>query len=131
MNNKLIGECNYCGQAITIPIGEYPDENKKNEAATKICNCQEATCDRMLHNAYSKIEEIFLTECEEIGMKSIDRESASILDKSAEAICKDLCLSVTVCFKNGIKAVIKGNSKGELEVQRTDTSVTKKCVDDK
>ena len=131
MDNKLIGECCYCGQAIAIPIGEYNSASDKDKAATRLCNCQEATADRMLNNAYSKIEEIFLTECENIGMKAIGENSVPILKQSAEAICNDLCLSVTVSFKNGIKAVIKGNSKGELEVQRTDTSVTKKCVDDK
>lgn len=128
---ELKGICNYCGQACVVPMAEYESENAKDEAATLKCNCEEASRARMLNNAYAKIAEIFLTECCEIGFKSVSEEQIEILKKSAEAVCSDCALSVTVCFRNGIKAVIKGNSKGELEIQRTDTSALKRFADDK
>ena len=128
---ELKGTCNYCGQACVIPMAEYESESAKDEVATAKCNCEEASRKRMLNNAYTKIVEIFLTECCEIGLKTVSDEQIDILKKSAEAVCSDCALSVQICFRNGIKAVIKGNSKGELEIQRTDTSAMKRLADDK
>ena len=52
------------------------------------------------------------------------------MHKAAESIGKSLILSVTVSFRNGVKAVLKSNGKSEIEIQRTDTSVKKEAVSD-
>ena len=128
---ELKGVCKYCGQACVLPMREYESKEAKDEAATNICSCDEARLDRMLNNAYSKIAEIFLTECCDIGLKAISEDQVEILKESARAVAEDVALSITVSFRNGIKAVIKGNSKGELEISRTDTTALKKSADDK
>lgn len=129
--SELKGICNYCGQVVIIPIGEYKSEEEKNEIATMKCTCDEARIERTVHSAHAKIDEIFSTECKDIGLKALSSEQIEIIKESASAVCYDLALSVTYCFRNGIKAVIKGNNKGELEVQRTDTTNMKKLADDK
>lgn len=124
------GECKYCGQINVIKMDNYEDDEARNVEATRICKCEEACRDRKLENAYDKIEELFLTKCEAFGLKVLAEEQVEVLYDVAKAVANELVLSVTLNFRNGIKATIKSNAKDELEIQRSDTQVMKFAVDD-
>ncbi len=127
---ELKGECKYCCQINVIPMANYEDDEARDVAATRVCKCDEACRDRKLENAYEKIEEIFLTKCEAFGLAVLNEEQVEVLFDAAKAVANNLVLSVTLNFRNGIKATIKSNSKDELEIQRSDTTVNKCTVDD-
>lgn len=127
---NLTGECTYCGQVNVLPMGNYTQE-EKDEKATELCNCDDAINERIIKNAHGKIKEIFLADCEEIGLNKLNDEQIKMLNAAAEDIVYDNALNVVVTFRGGIKATLKKNSKGEIEIQRMDTRATKEVCDDK
>ena len=128
---KLTAECRYCGQVNVIPMGTYSTDEEKEIKATELCNCEEACNERKIKNANSKINEMFLTECKEIGLAKLTEDQAKILRFAVKEIVNDNALNITVSFRYGIKADIKINSKSEIEIKRTDVRASKDVVDDK
>ena len=128
--SELKGTCKYCGQINIIGMKEYSSEEEKNVEATYVCNCEEAAKARKIKKASSMIKEIFQTEADGSGISALTDEQVEILHKAAESVGNNLLLSVTVCYRNGVKATIKSNGKAEIEIQRTDTSVHKEAITD-
>lgn len=128
--NELKGICKYCGQTNIISIKDYASDEDKNDAATYVCNCDEASTKRKIKKASQLIKEAFQTEAEGCGISALTDEQVSILHRAAELAGNNLLLSVTVSYKNGVKALVKSNAKTEIEIQRTDTSVHKESASD-
>ena len=128
--SELKGSCKYCGQINVIEMKDYSSDEEKNAEATYVCNCEEAATARKVKKASQMIKEIFQTEAEGSGISALTDEQIEILHKAAESVGNNLLLSVTVCYRNGVKALVKSNGKAEIEIQRTDTSVHKESASD-
>lgn len=131
MKEQMTGICKYCGQVNIVPMTEYVSEEEKDAAATEICNCDKACGDRIIKNANGKIEEMFLTRCEKIGLQKITERQAELLKHIVKELVEDNALSVSITFGFGIKADVKINSKEEIEIKRTDTRASKEAIKDK
>lgn len=102
--------CRFCGQMVQIDSEEKLTEPQAEEKATMSCTCEQAV-------EYQKEKQRKEKRCSE-GI-------VNILKAAVEEIYTGGLAKVTLNLRGGVKASISQNSKGEINVERTETKKQK------
>lgn len=125
-----IGSCKFCGQIAAVRVSGTKDQTQ-DEAATSICTCAQAqnfrTLTKELERVASRVDSLFI-KCEELGLSPVEENQIAIIESLAGYMVEMEIQGVNLDLGNGIKCKISRNSKGELEISRTDTSTQKMKV---
>lgn len=119
--------CRFCGQMIQFEGDHDITEPQKEEKATMGCTCSEAVeyqkekqrKERALKNVSLLFGEDAAPE------KRIGEGIVDILQTTVEEIYSGGLAKVTLNLRGGVKACISQNSKGEINVERTETKKQK------
>lgn len=118
------GACRYCGQIRQVQTIFDWDDNKINEAATELCNCDEAAKEsdrkQRKERAIKSIERQF----GEVSTTIVDQEVRDTMETIVDLICNDRMQSATLDIGKGLKAKISITGKGVIKVERTKTVKT-------
>lgn len=109
-----IGECKFCGQTYQIETSGMCSQEQLDEWATERCDCGEAKETREMKKAEDK------------AVKNIEKlfgqyDTGAILKAAVHSVAICAVDSVVVNVGNGVKATLKLNSKGKVQVQKTVT----------
>lgn len=122
--------CAYCGQSRTVS-GCY-SEQEAREAAALHCNCAESRWLRVQKEAERKrAQDLMIAEIkieDLLGESSGDGVLAAVLDylKKAAALVYDRDIVVlNTRVSDTTQVVIRRNTKGNLSIERKDTSASK------
>lgn len=102
--------CRFCGQMVQIDSEEKLTEPQAEEKATMSCTCEQAV-------EYQKEK-----QRKEKAMQNV---AALFGEAAAEEIYTGGLAKVTLNLRGGVKASISQNSKGEINVERTETKKQK------
>ncbi len=113
------GACIFCGQIATIEtLLPWPEE-KCNEAATELCDCNEAKIyvlkKRRLEKACKSIEEQFKSQ-EKVIRDMLRQLAALVVDNRLE--------TAAIKINGELKAKISLTAKGSIKVERIQTKKT-------
>lgn len=114
---KEYGTCRFCGQKVMTSVGDSCTQKEIDEAATRECTCERA-------RAYnSKVCDAEV--CEENIKKVIGEESAvsQLLIGCIPLIQEGSIVKITINIEAGVTARLGYNSKGNLVIQKTKTTV--------
>ena len=119
--------CRFCGQMIQLDTEEKLTKPQAEEMATMTCGCSEAVeyqkekqrKEKALKNVSTLFGEDALPE------KRIGEGIVNILRAAVEEIYSGGLAKVTLNLRGGVKASISQNSKGEINVERTETQKQK------
>lgn len=117
--HEQLGECRFCGQSKLLHLAAPWDEEKCNEAATEMCDCEEA-------RDYTKGK-----QREENAIKAISTaygedapvplpQFVSLLQPAVKPLVTGKIDSITVELY-GIKAKLTMTSKGKVKLSKTAT----------
>lgn len=115
---KLIGACLFCGQTSGAP-GEYKSQREADEAATMLCTCDGAKKERAAEAGRNRLRAMFACEPEDISI---------LLVKILNAVAAGEIEAATVKIDGNTKCKISCNSKGDIDVQRVDTTVRREIL---
>lgn len=103
--------CRFCGQMVQIDSEEKLTQPQAEEQATMSCTCEQAV-------EYQKEK-----QRKEKAMQNV----AALFGEAAavEEIYTGGLAKVTLNLRGGVKASISQNSKGEINVERTETKKQK------
>lgn len=103
--------CRFCGQMVQIDSEEKLTQPQAEEQATMSCTCEQAV-------EYQKEK-----QRKEKAMQNV----AALFGEAAapEKIYTGGLAKVTLNLRGGVKASISQNSKGEINVERTETKKQK------
>ena len=124
-NNAIssIGTCRFCKQQRTVEILQEWNKHEIDEAATELCDCNEATTytyrKKRAEQANTKIKELF---GEDNGEVTVSAKVVNILYEAVIPICEELAAAVSIDVGNGVKAKISMTQKGTIKVTRTKTN---------
>lgn len=118
--------CKFCGQMIQIEE-ECESQQQAEELATMYCGCDKAKeyqketqrKDKAIKNVSALFGEDAAPE------KRIGEGIVNILNEAVEEIYSGGLAKVTVNLRGGVKGSISQNSKGEINVERTETKKQK------
>lgn len=121
------GACRFCGQMIQIDTEENLTKPQAEEMATMQCDCTEAQeyqkekqrKEKALKNVSALFGEDAPTD------KRIETGAVDILKAAVEEIYTGGLAKVTLNLRGGVKASVSQNSKGEINVERTETKKQK------
>lgn len=102
--------CRFCGQMVQIDSEEKLTEPQAEEKATMSCTCEQAV-------EYQKEK-----QRKEKAMQNV---AALFGEAAVEEIYTGGLAKVTLNLRGGVKASISQNSKGEINVERTETKKQK------
>lgn len=119
--------CRFCGQMIQIDTEEKLAQPQATEQATMTCNCSEAVeyqkekqrKERAMKNVSALFGEDAAVE------KRAGDGIVEILKAAVEEIYTGGLAKVTLNLRGGVKASVSQNSKGEINVERTETKKQK------
>ncbi len=119
--------CRFCGQMIQLDTEEKLTKPQAEEMATMTCGCSEAVeyqkekqrKEKALKNVSTLFGEDALPE------KRIGEGIVNILRAAVEEIYSGGLAKATLNLRGGVKASISQNSKGEINVERTETKKQK------
>lgn len=95
--------CRFCGQMVQIDSEEKLTQPQAEEQATMSCTCEQAV-------EYQKEKQ---------------RKEKAMQNAAVEEIYTGGLAKVTLNLRGGVKASISQNSKGEINVERTETKKQK------
>lgn len=119
--------CRFCGQMVQIETDEKLTKQQAEEEATMLCTCAEALeyqkekqrKDKALKNVSVLFGEDAAPE------KRAGDGIVNILKAAVEEIYTGGLAKVTLNIRGGVKASVSQNSKGEINVERTETKKQK------
>lgn len=115
--------CRFCGQMVQFMGGNDLTEPQVREIATMNCTCDEATEyqkeKNRKENALRNVEKLFGKEAPQD--KRIREDIVKLLMAAVEEIYAGGLAKVTLNLRGGVKASVSQNSKGEINVERTET----------
>ena len=115
--------CRFCGQMIQMDDDRGLTQPQAEEKATMLCRCSEAVeyqkekqrKEKALKNVSTLFGEDAAPE------KRAGEGSVNVLKAAVEEIYSGGLAKVTLNLRGGIKAQVSQNSKGEINVERTET----------
>lgn len=116
-------ECRFCGQMIQLDGDCELTQPQAEEKATMTCRCPEAVEYQKEKNRKEKALKNVSTLFGEDATpeKRTSKGITDILRSSVEEIYSGGLAKVTLNLRGGVKASISQNSKGEINVERTET----------
>lgn len=119
--------CRFCGQMIHIEAGGELTEPQAEELATMSCTCSEAVEyqkeKQRKEKALKNVSVLFGEDAPH--EKRINEGIVGILRAAVEEIYSGGLAKITLNLRGGVKASISQNSKGEINVERTETKKQK------
>lgn len=119
-------ECKFCGQMIQIDT-ECESKQEAEEIATLYCGCdgavEYAKEKQRKEKAMENVEVLFGENAK--PEKRIGDGVVNILRRAVEEIYSGRLAKITVNLRGGVKGSISQNSKGEINVERTETNKQK------
>lgn len=119
--------CRFCGQMVQIEYGYELTAPQAEEEATMVCTCAEAVeyqKEKMRkEKAMQNVSALFGGDAP--PEKRAGEGIVNILREAVEEIYTGGLAKVTLNLRGGIKASISQNSKGEINVERTETKKQK------
>ena len=120
-------QCRFCGQMVQIESDEELTKPQEEEQATMNCSCTEAVeyqkekqrKEKAMRNVVTPFGENAAPE------KRCGEGIVNILKAAVEEIYTGGLAKVTLNIRGGVKASISQNSKGEINVERTETKKQK------
>lgn len=126
---EVSGNCKFCGQGLMVDVKDGDIQNA-DMLATQECSCTGALHDRQLKRGLEKVEMLFGEQCEELGFKPVTEEQIDVLNEAVRRVAYDEILNATYQLGYGVKAKVGHNSKGQIEVTRTNTRAYKLTTED-
>lgn len=119
--------CRFCGQMVQIDSEEKLTQPQAEEQATMSCTCEQAVehqkekqrKEKAMQNVAALFGEAAAPE------KRCSEGIVNILKAAVEEIYTGGLAKVTLNLRGGVKASISQNSKGEINVERTETKKQK------
>lgn len=119
--------CRFCGQMVQIDSEEKLTEPQAEEKATMSCTCEQAVeyqkekqrKEKAMQNVAALFGEAAAPE------KRCSEGIVNILKAAVEEIYTGGLAKVTLNLRGGVEASISQNSKGEINVERTETKKQK------
>lgn len=119
--------CRFCGQMVQIDSEEKLTQQQAEEQATMSCTCEQAVeyqkekqrKEKAMQNVAALFGEAAAPE------KRCSEGIVNILKAAVEEIYTGGLAKVTLNLRGGVKASISQNSKGEINVERTETKKQK------
>lgn len=106
--------CKFCGQAVLSA--------ETIEETIELCDCQGATIERHRQNVEKqgiiKINEMFGEDFEHLGIKSLPEEQLKFFKECVYQVVRNDIKKIAIDVTSQTKAIIKQNSKGELDIVR-------------
>ncbi len=125
-NNISTAPCRFCGQMVQIEADGKLTKPQAEEKATMSCTCPEAVEyqkeKQRKEKALKNVSVLFGEDA--APEKRIGEGIVSILRAAVEEIYSGGLAKVTLNLR-GVKASISQNSKGEINVERTETKKQK------
>lgn len=119
--------CRFCGQMMQIPAEEQLTQPQAEEQATMSCNCDAAVEyqkeKQRKEKAMKNVSVLFGEDA--APEKRVGEGIVNILRAAVEEIYSGGLAKVTLNLRGGVKASISQNSKGEINVERTETKKQK------
>ena len=119
--------CRFCGQMAQIEADGELTKPQAEEKATMSCTCPEAVEyqkeKQRKEKALKNVSVLFGEDA--APEKRIGEGIVSILRAAVEEIYSGGLAKVTLNLRGGVKASISQNSKGEINVERTETKKQK------
>ena len=126
-NNISTAPCRFCGQMVQIEADEKLTQPQAEEKATMSCTCPEAVEyqkeKQRKEKALKNVSVLFGEDA--APEKRIGEGIVNILRAAVEEIYSGGLAKVTLNLRGGVKASISQNSKGEINVERTETKKQK------
>lgn len=116
-------ECRFCGQMVQLNGDCELTQPQAEEKATMTCRCAEAVEYQKEKNRKEKaLKNVSTLFGEDATLeKRVSKGITDILRSSVEEIYSGGLAKVTLNLRGGVKASISQNSKGEINVERTET----------
>lgn len=119
--------CRFCGQMVQIDTEEKLTQPQAEEQATMTCTCTEAVDyqkeKQRKEKAMKNVSALFGDDA--TPDKRAGEGIVNILRAAVEEIYTGGLAKVTLNMRGGVKASISQNSKGEINVERTETKKQK------
>lgn len=119
--------CRFCGQMIQLDGDCELTQPQAEEKATMTCQCPEAVEyqkeKQRKEKALKNVSVLFGEDA--APEKRIGEGIVSILQAAVEEIYSGGLAKVTLNLRGGVKVLISQNSKGEINVERTETKKQK------
>ncbi len=119
--------CRFCGQMVQFAEDDDLTEPQAQEMATMNCSCDDAVEyqkeKNRKENALKNVEKLFGREAPQ--EKRIREDVVKLLRAAVEEIYTGGLAKVTLNLRGGVKASVSQNSKGEINVERTETQKQK------
>ena len=120
----LTAPCRFCGQMVQFEGDSDLTDPQKQELATMTCTCSEAVeyqKEKLRKEKALKNVSVLFGE-DATPEKRIGEGIVNILRAAVEEIYTGGLAKVTLNLRGGVKASISQNSKGEINVERTETN---------
>lgn len=119
--------CRFCGQMVQFNGADDMTEPQKQETATMTCSCDRAVeYQKEKLRKEKALKNVSLLFGEDATLeKRIGESIVSILKEAVEEIYSGELAKVTLNLRGGVKASVSQNSKGEINVERTETKKQK------
>lgn len=115
--------CRFCGQMVQFAGDDNLTEPQAQEIATMNCSCDEAVEyqkeKNRKENALKNVSKLFGEDAPQD--KRVSADIVKILMAAVEEIYTGGLAKVTLNLRGGVKASVSQNSKGEINVERTET----------
>lgn len=120
-------QCRFCGQMAQLDTAEDLTQPQAEELATMTCTCTEAVeYQKEKQRKEKAIKNVSVLFGEDAAPEKRAGEGiANILRAEVEEIYTGGLAKVTLNIRGGVKASISQNSKGEINVERTETKKQK------
>lgn len=119
--------CRFCGQMVQIEADGKLTQPQAEEKAAMTCQCPEAVEyqkeKQRKEKALKNVSVLFGEDA--APEKRIGEGIVSIMRAAVEEIYSGGLAKVTLNLRGGVKASISQNSKGEINVERTETKKQK------
>ncbi len=119
--------CRFCGQMVQIEADGKLTKPQAEEKATMLCQCPEAVEyqkeKQRKEKALKNVSVLFGEDA--APEKRIGEGIVNLLRAAVEEIYSGGLAKVTLNLRGGVKASISQNSKGEINVERTETKKQK------
>lgn len=119
--------CRFCGQMVQIDTEDKLTQPQAEEQATMTCTCAEAVDyqkEKLRKEKAMKNVSVLFGE-DATPDKRTGEDIVNILRAAVEEIYTGGLAKVTLNLRGGVKASISQNSKGEINVERTETKKQK------
>ncbi len=121
------GECRFCGQLLQFEYEHELTDPQAEEEATMTGTCAEAVNyqkeKRRKQKALQNVSALFGEDAPR--GRQVSEGIMGILQAAVEEIYSGGVAKVTLNLRGGVKAAVSQNSKGEINVERTETSKQK------